>query len=91
MNLDGNTEYRRTSSRNRKQLIERGDHRLTTFETISLQIGELELEELVERLALSEEPVNALLLNNSWNGQRTTTTTAVARFQNVREPEALGL
>jgi hypothetical protein len=35
--------------------------------------------------------VNALLLSNAWEGRRTTTTAAAARFQNVREPEALSL
>ena len=93
MKPDDTTKTRQTLSRNRKERVERGDHRLATLETISLQIGKLELEELIERLALREEPVNALLLNNSWKGRRTTpaAATAAARFQNVREPEALGL
>jgi hypothetical protein len=92
MNPDDKTKTRQTSSRNRKERVERGDHRLATLETISLQIRKLELEELIEHLALREEPVNALLLNNSWKGRRTTTAAAAAaaRFQNVREPETLG-
>src|SRR5712671_2203082 len=81
----------RTSSRNRKQCVERGDHRLATLKAISLQVGELELEELIERLALRKERVNALLLSSSWEGRRTTTTAVAARFQNVREPKALSL
>ena len=69
----------------KQSTVECRDHRLAAIETVSLQISKLELEELIECLALREEFVNALLLSSSWKGWRTATTTATAaaRLQNV--------
>ena len=60
------------------------------LKTISLQVG---LEELIERLVLGEEHVNVLLLSRLEGSayDYETTIAGAARFQNVREPEALSL
>jgi len=61
---------RQTSSSKRKiRRVQRRDHRLASLQTIALQVGEFELKELVQRFALCDELVNALLLTGIRKGR----------------------
>jgi hypothetical protein len=76
--------HKRTLCSDDKEGVECGDHRLAALEPVPLQVRELDLQKLIKRLALHQQPVHARLLRRI--GRR-----GGLRLEDVGEPETLGL